>query len=159
MSSETVSISPLGLKIALAKWYRLVRGLSIVILFGVFVLLEMTVGILRLEPMSVMIIATVFAGYFLVSDLPNYLGRLGKKDRLLFERQGDQIRLCLDQEYVYDLNEVESIHAEPGMWPFSLNRIIVVHGGQRDVLETPLDYTPLFRAINLLGSETTGSSR
>ena len=158
MNSETVSISALGLNVGVAKWYRLLRGLSIPLLFGVFLLLDMTVGILRVEFASVVIVLAVFFGYLFVTELPDYLGRLGSQDKLLYECNDQQLRLYLDREYAFNLENIDTIRAEEGFGPFSPNRIIVERGGQTEVLETPLKYTPLFRAINLLGKQIKSAS-
>ena len=158
MNSETVSISALGLNVGFAKWYRLLRGLSIPLLFGVFLLLDMTVGILRIEFTSVVIVLVVFVGYLFFTELPDYLGRLGSQEKLQYECNDQQLRLYLDREYTFNLEDIYAIRAEEGIGPFSQNRIIVEHGGQREVLDTPFKYTPLFRAINLLGKRIKSAS-
>ncbi|KAA8979314.1 hypothetical protein [Halospina sp. K52047b] len=158
MNSETVSISALGLNVGFAKWYRLLRGLFIPLLFGVFLLLEITVGILRIEFTSVVIVLAVFVGYLFVTELPDYLGRLGSQEKLLYQCDDQQLRLYLDREYAFNLEKIDAIRAEEGFGPFSQNRIIVEYGGQMEVLETPLKYSPLFRAINLLGKRIKSAS-
>ena len=64
----------------------------------------------------------------------------------------------LDREYAFNLEDIDAIRAEEGYGPFSQNRIIVERGGRPEVLETPLKYSPLFRAINLLGKRVKNVS-
>lgn len=104
------------------------------------------------------IVLVVFLGYLFVTELPDYLGRLGSQEKLLYECKDQQLRLYLDREYAFNLEDIDAIRAEEGFGPFSQNRIILERGGQTEVLETPFKYSPLFRTINLLGKRIKSAS-
>lgn len=102
-------------------------------------------------------VALAIAALAVVVWFPSLLARLLPDNVVIAQCEEGSLVLCLEHEHRSALGDIRSIETKLAFWPGARNRIIVSATDGAKELRTAIDYVPLFRALDALGSRLGAS--